>query len=52
MRGFAPLLVALGSGTLLGESPSLAAWLGIVGITIGVMLAQAASRQGAGSRSP
>ena len=38
MRGFAPLLVALGSGTLLGESPSLAAWLGIVGITIGVML--------------
>jgi phosphonate utilization associated putative membrane protein len=38
MRGFAPLLVALGSGTLLGESPSVAAWLGIVAITTGVML--------------
>ncbi|MBP8310429.1 MAG: EamA family transporter [Burkholderiaceae bacterium] len=38
MRGFAPLLVALGSGSLLGESPSTAAWLGIVGITLGVVL--------------
>ncbi|HPU53045.1 MAG TPA: phosphonate utilization protein, partial [Burkholderiaceae bacterium] len=36
MRGFAPLLVALASGSLLGESPSAAAWLGIVGITVGV----------------
>jgi phosphonate utilization associated putative membrane protein len=38
MRGFAPLLVALGSGALIGESPSAAAWLGIVGITAGVAL--------------
>jgi phosphonate utilization associated putative membrane protein len=38
MRGFAPLLVALGSGTLIGEAPSAAAWLGIVGITLGVAL--------------
>ena len=38
MRGFAPLLVALGSGTLLGESPSPAAWLGTIAITVGVAL--------------
>jgi drug/metabolite transporter (DMT)-like permease len=38
MRGFAPLLVALGSHTLIGEAPSLAAWLGIVGIAAGVGL--------------
>jgi phosphonate utilization associated putative membrane protein len=38
MRGFAPLLVALGSSTVLGESPSLLAWVGIVGITLGVAL--------------
>jgi phosphonate utilization associated putative membrane protein len=38
MRGFAPLLVALGSGTLLGESPSPAAWAGVLGITLGVSL--------------
>jgi phosphonate utilization associated putative membrane protein len=38
MRGFAPLLVALGSGTLLGEQPSPAAWLGTVAITVGVAL--------------
>jgi phosphonate utilization associated putative membrane protein len=38
MRGFAPLLVALGSGSLIGETPSAAAWLGIVGITSGVAL--------------
>jgi drug/metabolite transporter (DMT)-like permease len=38
MRGFAPLLVALGSGTLIGEAPSTAAWLGIVAITVGVAL--------------
>ena len=34
MRGFAPLLVALGSGTLLGESPSMAAWLGLSGVDV------------------
>ena len=38
MRGFAPLLVALGSGHLIGESPSLAAWVGVIGITGGVAL--------------
>jgi len=38
MRGFAPLLVALASSTLIGEAPSAAAWLGIIGITLGVAL--------------
>ena len=38
MRGFAPLLVALGSGVLIGEAPTPAAWAGIVGITFGVAL--------------
>jgi phosphonate utilization associated putative membrane protein len=38
MRGFAPLLVALASGSLIGESPSAAEWIGIVGITAGVAL--------------
>lgn len=38
MRGFAPLLVALGSAAILGEAPSAAAWVGIVGITAGVAL--------------
>ena len=38
MRGFAPLLVALGSSAVIGESPSAAAWLGILGITVGVAL--------------
>ena len=38
MRGFAPLLVALGSSAFIGETPSAAAWLGIVGIAVGVGL--------------
>lgn len=38
MRGTAPLLVALGSGLVLGETPTAAAWLGILGITCGVAL--------------
>jgi phosphonate utilization associated putative membrane protein len=38
MRGFAPLLVALGSAGALGEVPTAAAWAGIVGITAGVAL--------------
>lgn len=38
MRGFAPLLVALGSGFVLGEAPSVLAWAGILGITLGVAL--------------
>jgi len=38
MRGFAPLLVALASGALIGEAPTMAAWLGIIGIAAGVGL--------------
>ena len=38
MRGLAPLLVALGSGTLLGETPTVTAWMGTVAITVGVAL--------------
>ncbi len=38
MRGFAPLLVAVGSASVLGEAPSAAAWAGVVGITLGVAL--------------
>jgi len=38
MRGFAPMLVALASGVFIGEAPSSVAWLGIVGITLGVAL--------------
>ena len=38
MRGFAPLLVALASGSLIGEAPSTAAWLGTIGITLGLAL--------------
>lgn len=38
MRGAAPLLVALGSAPLIGESPSLLAWAGVLGVTAGVAL--------------
>jgi phosphonate utilization associated putative membrane protein len=38
MRGSAPLLVALGSSTVLGESLTLAAWLGVAAITLGVLM--------------
>ncbi len=38
MRGTAPLLVALGSGLILSETPSSMAWLGVIGITAGVAL--------------
>lgn len=38
MRGSAPLLVALGSSTVLGESLSLAAWAGVLAVTIGVLM--------------
>ncbi|MEP7294658.1 MAG: EamA family transporter [Burkholderiales bacterium] len=38
MRGFAPMLVALASGAFIGEAPTLVAWLGIAGITLGVAL--------------
>jgi drug/metabolite transporter (DMT)-like permease len=38
MRGCAPLLVALGSTTFIGEVPTTVSWLGIIGITAGVAL--------------
>ena len=38
MRGAAPLLVALGSAPLIGESPSPLAWAGVLGVTAGVAL--------------
>ena len=38
MRGLAPLLVALVSGIVIGECLSLPGWLGVVGISIGVLL--------------
>ncbi|MBL8372072.1 MAG: EamA family transporter [Burkholderiaceae bacterium] len=37
MRGTAPLLVALSASVLLGEALSLGAWLGVVGICVGVL---------------
>ena len=38
MRGSAPMLVALGSSAVLGESLTPAAWLGVSAITLGVLL--------------
>jgi drug/metabolite transporter (DMT)-like permease len=38
MRGTAPMLVAMGSGTLLAESVSVAAWFGVSAICSGVIL--------------
>jgi phosphonate utilization associated putative membrane protein len=38
MRGLAPLLVALGSGSLIGETLPLSGWLGVAGISGGVLL--------------
>jgi len=38
MRGSAPLLVALGSQMVLGESLSPLAWAGVVGVTLGVAM--------------
>jgi phosphonate utilization associated putative membrane protein len=38
MRGSAPLLVALGSSLVLGESLSSLAWAGVLGITVGVAM--------------
>jgi phosphonate utilization associated putative membrane protein len=37
MRGSAPMLVALGSSTVLGESLSAAAWIGVAAVTAGVL---------------
>ncbi len=38
MRGSAPLLVALGSSTVLGETLTPAAWLGVAAVTLGVLM--------------
>lgn len=38
MRGSAPLLVALGSSAVLGEAPSPLAWVGVLGVTVGVAM--------------
>jgi phosphonate utilization associated putative membrane protein len=38
MRGASPLVVALGSAAVIGETPTPLAWLGILGITLGVAL--------------
>jgi phosphonate utilization associated putative membrane protein len=38
MRGSAPLLVALGSQLVLGESLSALAWAGVLGVTLGVAM--------------
>lgn len=53
MRGTAPLLVALASAPLVGERLSATAWLGVVGISVGVLaigLARTASTTVGGSR--
>ena len=51
MRGTAPLLVAMVSGQLLGEHLPLPVWLGIAGISSGVLLiGLARSVHGSGSR--
>jgi phosphonate utilization associated putative membrane protein len=38
MRGLAPLLVALASGALIGETLPWATWLGVAGISAGVLM--------------
>jgi len=51
MRGTAPLLVALLSGQLIGEHLALPVWLGVAGISGGVLLiGLSQSRQAHGSR--
>jgi phosphonate utilization associated putative membrane protein len=51
MRGTAPLLVALLSGCVIGEHLPLAAWLGVAGISCGVLLiGLTRSARGGGSR--
>ena len=51
MRGTAPLLVALVSGHLIGETLALPVWLGVAGISTGVLLiGLSQARQAHGSR--
>ena len=38
MRGLAPLLVALGSASVVGEMPTLASWLGVIAVALGVAM--------------
>jgi phosphonate utilization associated putative membrane protein len=38
MRGSAPMIVALGSSAVLGETLSAAAWLGVGAVTLGVLM--------------
>lgn len=48
MRGLAPLLVAFASGALIGETLAGATWLGVIGISAGVVMV-GLSRGAAGS---
>jgi phosphonate utilization associated putative membrane protein len=51
MRGSAPLLVALASGPLVGEHLPFAAWLGVAGVSAGVlMIGLTRSARATGSR--
>jgi phosphonate utilization associated putative membrane protein len=51
MRGTAPLIVAVLSGRLIGEHVPLAAWLGVAGISVGVLaIGLTRSPRDAGSR--
>lgn len=50
MRGAAPLLVALASGRLIGETVALPTWLGVAGISAGVLMV-GMSRSSSGSAS-
>ncbi|MEO8102069.1 MAG: EamA family transporter [Betaproteobacteria bacterium] len=38
MRGLAPLMVAMGSGAIIGEHLSAAGWAGVAGVSAGVLL--------------
>jgi len=49
MRGLAPLLVALVSGRLIGEALPLATWVGVAGISAGVLLVGLSHSSGTGS---
>jgi drug/metabolite transporter (DMT)-like permease len=44
MRGTAPLLVAIGSGALIGEHLSGAVWIGVALVSVGIFSMVAASR--------
>jgi phosphonate utilization associated putative membrane protein len=51
MRGLAPLLVALASGTLIGEALPAATWLGVAGISAGVLMVGLSRTSGTGSHA-